>query len=228
MPPDEVSQFKSIDEAILACEKHIKSHRNSAAFTIGTVIMIISVTIALSFLGSMLPKTVIINHTKSADNNISNIKQVDTSNAIQETTTNIPYPIEQYQGYSYARDNAFSYSNALVVGFFGFCALFFSVIISIYRFHLREITKNEQLKLGFMRIRIAANNSTEGFDSDVRKSLVESAFYVQRDDNFTIKKNKVENPMPGHPISDLSTVLINKILEGIDIKIESKASKSKE
>lgn len=102
-----------------------------------------------------------------------------------------------------------------------FAALFsvvFGVLMAIYRFHLSEISRSEQYRLGLHRIRIAANNhDKEGFNSEVRISLTQGAF-----DFNSGKEKKVESPLPGHPASDIGSLLTNKFLETIDIKVTNK------
>ena len=91
----------------------------------------------------------------------------------------------------------------------------FGVLMAIYRFHLNEIAKTEKYRMGFMRIRVAAYNSeNKGFDTEVRTSLTDGAF----DYDQGTKGKKISNPMPGNPTSDISTVLINKFVEGFDVK----------
>jgi hypothetical protein len=99
---------------------------------------------------------------------------------------------------------------------FIFLAIFisiFAILTAIYRFHLIEITRNEQMKLGFWRIRIAANNDEPGFQTEVRRALTHDTFYFQRKDQRTVKGSEVESPLPGHPASDLATDVVNRILE---------------
>lgn len=90
----------------------------------------------------------------------------------------------------------------------------FGLLTSFYRLHLKEVTKNEQILVGFYRIRIAANNSSTGFDDYVKYFLSKDAF------TFGDKKttDQIESPIPGHPSSDLSTAVINKLIEKLDIK----------
>jgi len=107
--------------------------------------------------------------------------------------------------------------------FLGIYVLVFSVLMSIYRFHLNQGAKAEHQKIGFMRIRIAANNSSDGFDSEVRQSLTEGAFDnpIESKGLFS-KSEKIENPLQGHPTSDVSVAILNKILDKIDIGVTKK------
>lgn len=102
-----------------------------------------------------------------------------------------------------------------------FSALFlvvFGVLMALYRFHLSEISRAQQYRIGLLRIRIAANNfDKEGFGSEVRQALTQRAFQYS-----TGKEKKVESPLPGHPGSDIATLLINKLMDKIDIQAKSK------
>ena len=101
----------------------------------------------------------------------------------------------------------------------GVFVVVFGVLMAIYRFHLNEIAKAEHSKLGFMRIRVAANNyDREGFHSEVRQSLTDRAFDYTLPSLIKGKDKIIESPLPGHPTSDVSTVVINKLLEGLEVR----------
>jgi len=100
----------------------------------------------------------------------------------------------------------------------------FGIIVAIYRFHMNEIARNEQIKLGFWRIRIAARNNAPGFQTEVRQSLTKDAFTFNK--KVQGEKNKeVESPIPGHPASDFAATILNKILENMDINVSKKEKK---
>ena len=111
---------------------------------------------------------------------------------------------------------------------FAVFTLIFGVTMSIYRFHLNEISKMEHYKIGFLRIRIAANNISEGFQDEVRKALTESAFTFQSSSSGFKRPKKVDSPLPGHPGVDLTTIILNRLLDGVEIKpaIRDKNEKS--
>ena len=70
---------------------------------------------------------------------------------------------------------------------FMICGLYlvvFGILVAIYRFHLVEISRNEQIKLGFWRIRIAARNTKPGFQTEVRQSLTKDAFSFNNKGSF--------------------------------------------
>jgi hypothetical protein len=115
--------------------------------------------------------------------------------------------------------NSFKAPESVLYGLFAIFVVVFGVLMAVYRFHLNEIARTEHYKMGFMRIRVAAkNHSYPGFNSEVRVSLTNEAFTYNPSSVFSSKDKKVDSPLPGHPTSDLSAVLINKLLDGIDIK----------
>jgi hypothetical protein len=69
-----------------------------------------------------------------------------------------------------------------------------------------------------LRIRIAASNyDREGFKSEVRAALTQTAFSVaSQSKSFFQTKGRIENPLPDHPSSDRTTSILNKVLENPD------------
>ena len=113
-------------------------------------------------------------------------------------------------------------SPAVIYAGVGLYVLVFGVMMSVYRFHLVEGAKAEHAKLGFLRVRIAANNTSVGFMSEVREALTRGAFDYQLSGSLLTKKAKIDSPLPGHPTMDLTTAVINKLLEQIEINIKKK------
>lgn len=111
---------------------------------------------------------------------------------------------------------------------YGIVILIFGVLTSFYRFRLKEISKYEHFLFGLYRIRIAAYGSNKGFDDEVRHSLAHSAFKIDESQSVFKKAGKIESPIPGHPTSDMTTLLLNKILEGIEITTKRKTDDKKE
>lgn len=89
--------------------------------------------------------------------------------------------------------------------------LLIGIVTSFYRFHLKEVSKNEQYRIGFQRIRIAGNNSSTKYDDYVKYYLSKDAFLFGNKPS----KEMIESPLPGHPSSDIATFGINKIVEEI-------------
>ena len=100
--------------------------------------------------------------------------------------------------------------------------LVFGVFTSLYRFHLKEIAKYQHYLLGFMRIRIAANNSENGFNTEVRQSLTNEAFSYDTKTPLIGKDKKIENPLPGHPSADIGTLILNKLIDSMEIVTKKK------
>jgi len=98
-----------------------------------------------------------------------------------------------------------------------------SLAVGLYRFHLKEVSRLEGDKLGFLRIRIAANNyDRPGFQSEVRSALTSGAFRL--DTVKTPANSNLESPLPGHPSSDLATSLLNRVLDKFDISVKPRAA----
>ncbi len=109
--------------------------------------------------------------------------------------------------------------DTLLYGIFAMFIIVFGVLMAVYRFHLNEISRSEHYKMGFLRVRVAANNhNLEGFKTEVRQALTDGAFAYTATSLIGSKDKKVESPLPGHPTSDISVILLNKLLEGMEPK----------
>ncbi|MBI4808032.1 MAG: hypothetical protein HY799_03650 [Nitrosomonadales bacterium] len=115
------------------------------------------------------------------------------------------------------------FSNTVIFSLLAIFALVFGVLMSVYRFHLNETSKAEHYRIGFMRIRIAANNNSQGFQSEVRHALTEKAFAFQSSTGMFRGKN-IESPLPGHPTSDVAAIILDKLLDKLEL-IEKKIEK---
>jgi len=109
------------------------------------------------------------------------------------------------------------FSNTVIFGLLAIFVVVFSVFMSIYRFHLNEISKAEHFKLGFMRIRIAAHNSKPAFQTEVRQALTERAFAYEAPPQGLFKNKRVESPLPGHPPSDIAVHLLDRLLDKFEL-----------
>ncbi|MCX7176487.1 MAG: hypothetical protein NT159_21700 [Proteobacteria bacterium] len=112
---------------------------------------------------------------------------------------------------------------SVVSGILILVSILLGVLVSLYRFHLLEIARTEHYKIGFLRIRVAANNTSKGFGTEVRRALTDGAFIYES--SKPARPGRVDSPMPGHPTSDISTTLINRVLDGIDISLKPKAAR---
>jgi hypothetical protein len=113
-----------------------------------------------------------------------------------------------------------STSSSFTYGFLVLFSIIIGVLVALYRFHLKEISRTEHYKIGFMRVRIAANNTTPGFSSEVRRCLTDAAFTYES--SRSKKEDKVESPLPGHPTSDIATAILNKVLDAVEISVEKR------
>jgi hypothetical protein len=98
-----------------------------------------------------------------------------------------------------------------------------SVLVGLYRMHVREIVKNEHYRLALLRVGIAAANFEKpGYDTKVRVALLNNAFEIPSEPKLFEKTRKLESPLPGHPTSDLMTGIVNKILEKFEVEVKPK------
>jgi hypothetical protein len=218
----------TIDQAIDRCEKIIKSHSNQA----GTLIAIIT---SISILFLIILSFPII--TPSNDNRFIMISGSGTDNPYIDKLNFIKSI--NYNQYDSLITKAVSFQKLLNtrneqnisfikstngrqklnLGDYILYAIFilvFGVLTSLYRFHLKEISRQEHYLIGFQRIRIAGQNSTTKYDNEVNKSLTKDAFYFE---SGTKTKNQkyIQSPLQGHPSSDIATDILNKIIDKFDL-----------
>lgn len=103
-------------------------------------------------------------------------------------------------------------------------AIVFGVLMSMYRFQLNEISKTEYYRIGFMRVRIAAYGTFDGYQSEVRRVLTDRAFTAPARQTLG-SRGAIESPLPGHPGSDAFTVLFNRLLDHFEIRDAKKPPK---
>ena len=114
--------------------------------------------------------------------------------------------------------------NTVIYIFYGVFILVFGILTSFYKFHLKEAAKYEHFLFGFLRIRIAGNNSKTRYEDEVKTSLTKDAFSIEH--KPLISKDKgIESPIPGHPTSDAFIFIMNKILGSVEITAKPKNKK---
>ena len=191
----------SLDQAISACDLYMKSHRRAGFRTI-TVMILLLAGLTLTIYGvavAGLSGREDLRGFVSSDAGGPPVVNEQALNATLAATT-------QRQ----------SITTYVLLGLF---VLVFGVLMAVYRFHLQEIAKAEHFKIGFLRIKIAADNGSQGFESEVRQALAMNAFdYVKS----LPTKGKVESPLPGHPTSDVATLFLNKLFETFELRAEPK------
>jgi hypothetical protein len=209
----------SIDESIERVEHIIQNHNRKSCVFLWTMIVFL-VIVLLYFIFSISLSNTKKKHTDfneiitliSAKNDsifldnyynklkkISEIKEVAFKNIEQDMF------IEQ-------KTNPLSNTDYINLLIYAFVLIITGIILSIYRFHLKEISKYEHYLIGFHRIRIAGNNSTSKYDDEVKMSLTRNAFELSNE-----KKEKINNPLPGHPTTEITTYLLNKIFDKLEI-----------
>ena len=190
-----------IDQAISACDDHMKSHRLAGFRTLFVMIMLLA---GLTF--------AIYGVSLAGLSSRIDLEGFYNPRGSEATTLN-----EQALNAAFAANTQRQSITTYVL--LGLSVLVFGVLMAVYRFHLQEIAKAEHYKIGFLRIKIAATHSSEGFGSEVREALTINAF----DDKKTSPaRGKVESPLPGHPTSDVATLFINKVFETFELRAEPK------
>lgn len=201
-----MEELNSIDQAISNLESQIEDHKKEGrrvqlyAFILGAFILAAGYSVYLFQEYRVQASQDYLN--KIVTELSSSSKSSDVINAIKEIGS-----------FKTATSNS-----SLIFVFVGVFLAVFGVLMAIYRFHLTEISRAQQHKLGLQRIRIAANNSDkEGFGSEVREALTANAFV------FSSGKGKnIESPLPGHPTSDFATLFMNKLLDSIQVDVKKK------
>lgn len=217
---EEPDKNNSIDSAIEACNKTISTHRRASN--------LILIGVLFTLFGFFSYFLFIYQESRSSYQSrlnelYYNYKELESWN--DSLLTKIP--AEQRSQLYYPRNlnaqlikpETTSSSNFINYGIYLFGIVVISILTALYRLHLKEISKAEQNLIALYRIRIAGNNYSDGFSTEVRKALTENAFYAGDGDKGLFNRTKkVESPVPGHPGSDLVTLVVNKLLENVEIK----------
>lgn len=106
---------------------------------------------------------------------------------------------------------------------YGVCIVFISIFTSLYKQHSLDASKAENIYFSFLRVRVAGKSC--GYGTEVRIALTDRVFeFTSPKESIFSKSKKIESPIPGHPVSDLSTKLVNevfkKFLNTIEIKVK--------
>lgn len=218
-----MEEEKTIDVAISSLEQQIERHQNASRKILFYVMYIVSFLLVFGvalfvyedYRSASLESTLQSGAWSGPIPQTSNPPNTEAEPKQESSTT----PDSGAFGVGASFGGGGSTPNTTIL--YVFVAVFvvvFGVMMAIYRFHLSEISRSEQLKVGFMRIRIAANNyQNEGFSTEVRTALTADAFTYQ-----TGKDKKIESPLPGHPSSDVGTLLVNKLIDNVELNLKSK------
>jgi hypothetical protein len=223
-------KLNSTDQAIQRCELIISSYSRKSNLLALMIILITSVFIVIVALPIFKYNFPTSSNTPKLDNDfIEKLNGVDNiSNAQYDSLITKAVMFQKLVNTQKQEMLAAEITNSsqkqdfgdFVV--YGIFILIFGVLTSLYRFHLKEISKQEHYLLGFQRIRIAAVNSSTKYDDEVKIALTRDAFYY---DTFSSKGKKVDSPIQGHPTSDIATDLINKFFDKIEIVSKSEKAK---
>lgn len=240
---EDESNQNSIDTAISVCNDKINVHR-----ALANRFLFIVIALSLLFIGSQGMK-VFYETQRASDirffyeklqNDLQNVKNLygynllDSLNPKQDTLDQIKTLVLLQRDLTINSMNklketlnsksSYGFDDFILYGIF---ILIFSIVTSFYRFHQKEVSKYEHYLIGFHRIGIAANNSPKKFEDQVRTALTREAFTYETSKGLFSKEKKIESPIPGHPTSDLATIMINRIFDAIEIK-ERKTKKDGE
>lgn len=233
-------EVNSIDAAISVCSTNVTTHRVLAnkllILIIGTTMSFVGLQI-LDIQNNRVDRKVTKDMYAQLRKDLGNYKQIYSYNDEDSLTTqrdtldaitkhaymklDITSKAVSEIGEELKLDKTGGFTYFILYGIF---IIVFSVLISFYRFHQKEISKYEHYLIGFHRIRIAANNSVGKFEDEVRTSLTKDAFVYESSSGLFTKYKKIESPIPGHPTSDIATYMINKIFNSIEIR-EKKGSR---
>ena len=111
-------------------------------------------------------------------------------------------------------------TDKFLLGLVGVLVIIFSVFTSLYKFHQKEMSRNERYRLGFERIQILLHLEGNALQKDVSKVLTDGAFQFEPEGAPAIRTKKIESPLPGHPTSELATLVANKVGEKIGPLLE--------
>lgn len=224
----EKQTINTTDLAIIRCEEIIQKHSKKANQLLAIVLF---VTIAFIFITSIplisqytnIGRTTTIIGSGTDNNYIKKINDLKINNISQyDSLINKAISFQKLLNAKNQENISFrksietkqeaSFSDYILYGIF---ILLFGVFTSLYRFHLKEISRQEHYLIGFQRIRIAGVNSTSKYDDEVKIALTNNAFSFDPEKGSKDIKS-IESPVQGHPTSDIATSLINKILEKVD------------
>ncbi|MCI5123277.1 MAG: hypothetical protein D3925_02060 [Candidatus Electrothrix sp. AR5] len=93
----------------------------------------------------------------------------------------------------------------------GFFSISFGVLVSLYRFHQTTALKEENNLTSFLMLDIALGTNPT-IEEKVKKMIIDKSFLARID----TKNKKTTSPLPGHPVSDGTTLLVNRLMDLIE------------
>ena len=229
-------QKNSIDIAIENCTNIIQDYRKKSSFILllifmvtFTFLMIVGYSTFRGYFYGTKANPYLDTHSIRKNDFIAKIENIKDITK-QDYDTLITKAISYQKLLNTEYEGELDFRKKMIVGeqpdfssyiLYGIFVLIFGVLTSFYRFFLKEISKQEHYLVGFYRIRVAGNNSTTKYDDEVKTALTQNAFNYENSLNLK-KTSKIESPIPGHPTSDITTILLNKILNQLDFKSKDK------
>ena len=211
MPADFQDQFaKQIDQAVEECEQYSELHRKSGRFVLTSLVALVMTALMT----------------------ITYFSQISARDSIEYTLSRLTRAIEAGEG-SQGTDSSLkaieaalasqpqsgAIGSSVMVAAVAALSVIVGVLVALYRFHLTEVSRTQHYKFGFMRLRIAVTNTEGQLVPEALVALTDSAFSYE---TAKRKKGDVESPVPGHPGSDLSAAVLNKLLTSFEVKVEAK------
>lgn len=217
----------SIDQSIEVIQNMIASHRGWSRMLF-SLLLALSITFLMFVAQPLIQKIAFKDNISRLDSENDFINKINKNDSLKYTEykTLVDKAVKLQQlinekaklSYSTKKDISNEGLNIWDYIIYGIFILIFGVISSFYRFHLKEISKQEHYLIGFHRVRVAGNNSKTKYDDEVKISLTRNAF------EFNIGKNeKISNPMPGNPSSDIAITLLNKVMDKLEFKEKKKS-----
>jgi len=221
---DEEKASTSTDKAIARCEEIISSHSKQARSLLLILLAVTYIFLAIILIPFILKSKYSEDSKKpiSFTNENTFIAKLNTLDTLSSSKYDslmskaISYQKllnEKISQVSSNNTEEKEKSNVLEYILYGVFVLTFSVLASLYRLQLKEISRQEHYLIGFQRIRIAAMNSK--YDQIIKVALTQNAFEFDLEKG---KKDRIQSPVKGHPGSDITTEVLNKILDKLDIK----------
>lgn len=198
MNPTESDTPTSINFALDTCRTYVTRHKIQAFVFLGLLVVIPLFT-GIYFYA---------NNRDQSSFRSSLMKAIDDQNSSTHLSTAQIDSLTKLASTDTTKSDYILYAFLIVV---------FGIFTSFYRFHLKEGAKYEHFLLGLRRIQLAASNSKDKYETEVRQSLTQDAFIYETKSSLITKEKRVENPLPGVPSSDIASSIVNKIFESIEI-----------
>ena len=210
--PKDTTEQQAVSEAIRGLDNLIDQHKRSArnvAISVAVPILLLLAGWGVHLMETRIGTAAVADFSSSA----RTLERIAASSPpgegmqVSMMLREIQPRIEAIAGYS--NTVGVQYYNSLILSLGLIFVAMFAVLMSIYRHHLNEVAKLQNAKLAFVRVGVALQSaSTQG-----GRSLFAQAALLER--AFEYRTGKEKGPVPGHPISDVSALLVEKLVEAL-------------